>query len=60
MRIETSGALTRGMTLCDLRHPSGSKAEHLRHRTPPNCHVAVAADSRGVADKVLETLLTYA
>ncbi len=59
VRIETSGALTRGMTLCDLRHPKGSLADHLRNRTPANCHVAVAADSGAVADKVLETLLTY-
>jgi inosine-uridine nucleoside N-ribohydrolase len=59
VRIETAGALTRGMTLCDLRHPKGAQAEHLRHRTPPNCLVAIEARSRALADAVLETLLTY-
>lgn len=60
VRIETAGAVTRGMTLCDLRHPKGSAVDHLRHRTPPNCHVALAARSREISDRVLETLLTYA
>lgn len=59
VRIETAGALTRGMTLCDLRHPKGAQAEHLRHRTAPNCHVAIEAQSRALADAVLATLLTY-
>lgn len=59
VRVETAGTHTRGMTLCDLRHPLGSAAEHLRHRTSPNCHVAVEAQSRALTDRVLETLLTY-
>ena len=59
VRIETAGQYTRGMTLCDLRHPQGSTVTHLRHRTEPNCHVAIAAQSRALSDKVLETLLSY-
>lgn len=59
VRIETAGTLTRGMTLCDLRHPKGSAVEHLRHRTPPNCRVAIDANSRRISQVVLETLLSY-
>ena len=59
VRIETAGTLTRGMTLCDLRHPKGSAVEHLRHRTPPNCLVATEARSRDISDLVLKTLLSY-
>lgn len=59
VRIETKGTFTRGMTLCDLRHPKGSAVDHLRHRTAPNCLVALEARSREISDRVLETLLTY-
>lgn len=59
VRIELNGANTRGMTVCDLRHPTGSSAPLLRNAMPPNCHVAVAAQSRALIDVVLETLLTY-
>ena len=59
VRIETAGNVTRGMTLCDLRHPKGSAVEHLRHRTPPNCLVATEARSRDISDLVLKTLLSY-
>jgi inosine-uridine nucleoside N-ribohydrolase len=59
VRIETGTALTRGMTVCDLRHPKGSAVDHLRHRTPPNCHVAIAAESARISEVVLEALLTY-
>jgi inosine-uridine nucleoside N-ribohydrolase len=58
-RIETAGTYTRGMTVCDLRHPSGSAEKTLRNRTEPNALVAVDANSRGLIDAVLDTLLTY-
>ncbi len=58
-RIETAGAYTRGMTVCDLRHPSGSAAPLLRNRTEPNALVAVDVKSRELIDKVLDTLIEY-
>lgn len=58
-RVEKDGTYTRGMTMCDLRHPKGSAVDHLRHRTPPNCLVAVEANSRAISEIVLEALLTY-
>lgn len=58
-RVELNGAYTRGMTVCDLRHPTGSSAPLLRNATPPNCHVAVGVRSRELIDAVLDTLLTY-
>lgn len=59
VRVETGGLYTRGMTLCDLRHPKGSAVDHLRHRTPPNCLVAVAADSNRISEVVLDAILSY-
>lgn len=59
VRIETAGTLTRGMTVCDLRHPAGSGAGHLRHSAPPNCLLAMDAQSTRISSLVLETLLTY-
>ena len=58
-RIELTGTYTRGMTVCDIRHPDGSAEPTLRSRTEPNGLVAVAADTRGVIEFVLETLLSY-
>ena len=58
-RIELSGTYTRGMTVCDLRHPRGSAEPSLRNRTEPNAHVATSAKSRELIDHVIETLLTY-
>jgi inosine-uridine nucleoside N-ribohydrolase len=58
-RIETTGTYSRGMTVCDVRHPKGSAEPTLRNRTEPNCLVAVDADSRKVIDAVLATLLEY-
>ena len=58
-RVETAGTYTRGMTLCDLRHPLGSAEKSLRNRTEPNALVAIEANSRALIDVVLETLLTY-
>jgi inosine-uridine nucleoside N-ribohydrolase len=58
-RIETTGTYSRGMTVCDLRHPSGSAEKSLRNRTEPNALVAVDANSRALIDAVLATLLEY-
>jgi inosine-uridine nucleoside N-ribohydrolase len=58
-RIETTGTYSRGMTVCDLRHPAGSAEKTLRNRTEPNAQVAVDADSRALITAVLDTLLTY-
>lgn len=58
-RIETTGTYTRGMTVCDLRHPAGAAEKTLRNRTEPNALVAVDANSRALIDVVLDTLLTY-
>jgi inosine-uridine nucleoside N-ribohydrolase len=58
-RIETAGTYTRGMTVCDLRHPSGSAETTLRNRTEPNALVAVDANSPALIAAVLDTLLTY-
>jgi inosine-uridine nucleoside N-ribohydrolase len=58
-RIETAGTYTRGMTVCDLRHPSGSAELTLRNRTEPNALVAVDANSPALIAAVLDTLLTY-
>lgn len=58
-RIELTGTYTRGMTVCDVRHPKGSAEPSLRNRTDPNAHVAVSAKSRELINAVIETLLTY-
>jgi inosine-uridine nucleoside N-ribohydrolase len=58
-RIELTGTYTRGMTVCDLRHPRGSAEPSLRNRTEPNAQVATSAKSRELIDHVIETLLTY-
>lgn len=58
-RIELAGTYTRGMTLCDLRHPSGSAHKALRNRTEPNALVAVDVQSRALIEHVIDTLLLY-
>jgi len=58
-RIETTGTWSRGMTVCDLRHPADSAEKTLRNRTEPNALVAVDADSRALIAAVLDTLLQY-
>jgi inosine-uridine nucleoside N-ribohydrolase len=58
-RIETTGTYSRGMTVCDLRHPSGSAEKTLRNRTEPNALVAVDANSPALIAAVLDTLLTF-
>lgn len=59
VRIELTGTFTRGMTVCDLRHPQGSAVTRLRNRTEPNCHVAISARSRQLVDLVIDTLIRY-
>ena len=59
IRIELTGTYTRGMTVCDLRHPRGSAEPSLRNRTEPNGLVAVSAKSRELIDRVIETLELY-
>ncbi len=59
VRVELTGTYTRGMTVCDLRHPLGSAVTHLRNRTEPNARLAIAARSRELIDCVIETLLSY-
>ena len=58
-RIELTGTYTRGMTVCDLRHPRGSAEQSLRNRTEPNALVAIDAKSRELIDKVIDTILLY-
>ena len=58
-RVELTGTYTRGMTVCDLRHPKGSAEPSLRNRTEPNAKVAVSARSRELIDFVIDTLLGY-
>ena len=58
-RVELTGTYTRGMTVCDVRHPRGSAEPSLRNRTEPNAKVAVAARSRELIGFVLDTLLTF-
>ena len=58
-RIETKGTYSRGMTVCDVRHPDGSAVTSLRNRTAPNALVAVDAKSRELISAVLGSLLEY-
>lgn len=59
VQVELTGTYTRGMTVCDLRHPRGSAMPHLRNRADPNARVAIAARSRQLIEVVIETLLGY-
>jgi len=59
-RIELTGTHTRGMTVCDLRHPKGSAEPSLRNRSDPNALVAVEVRSRALIDRVIDTILDYA
>lgn len=59
IRVELTGTYTRGMTVCDVRHPKGSAEPSLRNRTEPNGRVAVSAKSRELIDRVIETLEQY-
>ena len=56
--VELHGALTRGMTVCDLRSLTAD-GRALRGSGEPNAQVAIASDARRLIDDVLETLLSY-
>jgi inosine-uridine nucleoside N-ribohydrolase len=62
--VELSGALTRGMTVCDARYV-GSDARgvrgggNIRDGRPPNAQVAIAVDGDRAVDHVLAALRTY-
>lgn len=58
VEVELAGTHTRGMTVCDLRHPG-----HVRDpapATPANARVAIASDARRLVDDVLAALIEYA
>lgn len=57
--VELNGALTRGMTVCDLRRRSKASTQQGTAAPAPNVHVAMAADGRGIIERVLATLQTY-
>ena len=59
VRIETTGTYSRGMTVCDVRHPDGSAVTSLRNRAAPNTLVAVDAKSPELISAVLGSLLEY-
>jgi len=57
--VELGGAMTRGMTVCDLRafHPATRLPAQLVK--DGNAQVALEADSRLLIDRVIETILAY-
>jgi len=59
VQVELGGALTRGMTVCDLRafHPATRLPAELTKGG--NAQVALEADSRLLIDRVIETILAY-
>jgi inosine-uridine nucleoside N-ribohydrolase len=59
VRVELSGALTRGKTVCDLRalHADTRLPARLSHQS--NARVALEVDSRRLIDRVIETILSY-
>ena len=56
--VELAGALTRGMTVCDLRRLT-REGKALRASGETNALLAVDADSPRLIDHVVETLLAY-
>jgi inosine-uridine nucleoside N-ribohydrolase len=56
--VELAGALTRGMTVCDLRRLT-REGKALRASGESNVQLAVDADSPRLIDHVVETLLAY-
>ncbi|HKU94120.1 MAG TPA: nucleoside hydrolase [Vineibacter sp.] len=59
VQVELSGALTRGMTVCDLRafHPGTRLPAQLAK--DGHVEVALEAESRLLIDRVIETILAY-
>ena len=56
--VELAGALTRGMTVCDLRKLT-REGKAFRASSEANARLAVNADSPRLIDHVVETLLAY-
>jgi inosine-uridine nucleoside N-ribohydrolase len=59
VQVELAGALTRGMTVCDLRALRPDTRLPARLAAASNAQVALEADSRLLIDRVIETILTY-
>lgn len=57
VQVELAGRHTRGMTVCDLRPTAGPAKDGWR--APRNAAVAMDADSRGLIERVTDTLLSY-
>lgn len=55
--VETSGELTRGMTVCDFRMVHSQTVSHIRPSKPANTRVAVACASREIVDFVISTII---
>ena len=56
--VELAGALTRGMTVCDMRRLT-AEGRAMRGSGAANALVAVESDARRLIDDVVETLLSY-
>lgn len=56
--VELAGALTRGMTVCDLRTLT-AEGRAARGSGPPNALVAISSEARLLIEDVVETLLSY-
>ena len=62
--VELKGEHTRGMTVCDYRHLTGSAdygtaPEGVHRGSPPNAEVALHIDASRFFDLIVETLATY-
>lgn len=58
VQVELNGALTRGMTVCDLRTLT-DEGKAMRGSGDANTLVALDSDARRLIDHVVETILTY-
>lgn len=58
VQVELHGALTRGMSVCDMR-PLTEQGQRLRGVGPANARVAVAADAPRLIAGVMEAILSY-
>jgi inosine-uridine nucleoside N-ribohydrolase len=59
VRVELTGAYTRGMTVCDLRRVRADATHAIQGAAKANAHVAISSDARRLIDGVVDTLLTY-
>jgi inosine-uridine nucleoside N-ribohydrolase len=58
VQVELNGALTRGMTVCDLRTLT-AEGKAARGSGDANVLVALDSDARRLIDDVIDTILTY-